>query len=200
MVKYFLFTWKNIVGPVVSAFPQKDVGLAQDLVPKLVESSELPFDLTLVKLTPHRDGLDESRVLSGLPDIWPDYMPNRFVWPLCSAKLRRVIDRHLLHDEGLYWISAKISGGGETRDYYVVRFDTMHDVLDEKLTTFVPGTNHLIRPWFSIRKVNALSIFPKPSEFDLWRITSSLYVSESLKRDIEKEGVTGVAFEQARIS
>ncbi|HRI05069.1 MAG TPA: hypothetical protein PLL77_15135 [Pyrinomonadaceae bacterium] len=200
MIKYFLLTWKNTAGAGVSAFPRNYVGLAQDLARSLVNSSELPFDLILVKLTPHRNGLDESSDLSGLRDAWPDYMPNRFAWPLCSAKLREVISRHLIHDEGLNWIPAKISGAGETREYYIARFDTMHDVLDNEKTTYVPETTHIIRPWFSIAKVNGLSIFPKPSDFDLWRITSSIFIRDSLKREIVNAGITGVAFEQAHIS
>jgi|CXWL01.1.fsa_nt_gi hypothetical protein len=200
MAKYFLFTWKNADGPGVSAFPRQDIGSGQDLIPTLISAAHLPFDLELVKLTPRRNSLDESHDLSNLLDIWPDYMPNIFAWPFCSAKLRAVIERQLLHDENLHWISAQISGGGEIREYYVIRFDTMHDVLDDEKTTYVPNTKHIIRPWFSMAKINDLSIFSLPSDFDLWRITSSLYVRNSLKLDIEKAGVTGVTFESVRIS
>lgn len=200
MAKYFLLTWKHFRGATVSAFPPKGTPLAQDLILDLVNSNELPFDLSLVKLNPSQSGLDISPDISDLPELWPDYMPNKLVWPLFSEKLRQIIDRHLIHDEDLHWIHANVSSAGETRNYYVARFDTMHDVLDEKMTTYVAETKTIIRPWFSAAKVNELSIFPKPKEHDLWRVSSSLYVSELLKRDIEVSGATGVTFEPARIS
>lgn len=200
MVEYFLLTWNDAPGPGVSAFPENGVGAAQDLAAKLLNVSELPFDLTLVKLTPYSDGLSESSDLSGLRDIWPDYLPNQFAWPFCSVKLRKVIDRHLLHDEDLHWISATVSGAGETREYYVARFDTLHDVLDGEKTLAVPETGHIIRPWFSNEKIQELSIFPLPAEYDLWRITSSLYINRILKESIESENISGTMFEPARHS
>lgn len=112
--KYLLLTWKHVSGPGVSAFAPKGLAPDHELVLELAKSSELPFDLTLVKLTPHRNGLDVSADISELTEIWPDYMPNNQAWPLFSANLRQIVDRRLIHDEGLYWISAKVTGAGET--------------------------------------------------------------------------------------
>jgi hypothetical protein len=170
------------------------------LVSILANSGALPFDLTLVRVTPHLSGINVSPGLSGLPDIWLDHMPNNLAWPIFSAKLKEIVDNHLNHDEDVYWISANVSGCGESREYYVPRLGTMHDVLDNDKTSYVTGTGHVIRPWFAATKLNNLSIFPLPQEYDLWKITSSLYFRESLKRAMEMEGVTGVAFEQVRVS
>jgi len=199
-VKYYLLTWQSVIGASASSFAPEEVQSDQKLISSLTESESLPFDFTLVNLTPHRNGLEVTNELSGIPDIWPDYMPNNLAWPLVSPKMKKIIDGHLTHDEELYWLSANVNGGGETREYYVVRFDSLHDGLDTEKTTYVPGTDHVIRPWFASAKLNDLSIFPLPQGFDLWRITSSLYVRESLKQALETERVTGVAFEQARVS
>jgi hypothetical protein len=199
-MKYFLLTWKTVVGSSASGVVPKDIGMDDSLLRSLSNSTELPFDFTLVKITPEANGLEESKDLSSLSEIWFDYMPNYLAWPLLSPKMKEIVDVHLTHDEELYWLSATIHGDQETREYFVPRFGRMHDVLDCEKTVYVPGTKHVIKPCFASVKLNHLSIFPLPQEFGLWRITSSLYVSESLKMAFTKSGITGVAFEQAAVS
>ena len=200
MTKYFLFTFKDTQGTGVSAFGPENIPLAQDLVSLLDDSVVLPFDLTLIKLIPHTSGIETSGDLSDLREIWLDYLPNSLAWPLVSEKLMQIIARQLIHDEDLFWISASVSTAAETRNYYVPRFGTMHDVLDWEKTTMVPKTKHIIRPVFSAAKLRELAIFPLPAENNLWKITSSLYVSDKLKKSMESENVTGVSFEQANLS
>lgn len=64
-------------------------------------------------------------------------------------------------------------------------------------TLFVSGTNHIIKPFFSKKKISNYSLFHKPGNF--WEITSALYVSEAVKKDIEKEKLTGLDFETISI-
>lgn len=99
-------------------------------------------------------------------------------------------------EEGIDWITARINGNGENRDYYIPRFARMLDVLDMQKTSFVQGTDHIIRPFFSLTKINNYSIFNRPSSHNLWKITSGIYVSESLKRAIGKEKLSGIYFEK----
>lgn len=44
------------------------------------------------------------------------------------------------------------------------------------------------------------SIFSKPSSYDLWKITSGLYVSDTLRKAIQKAKLTGMDFEKTSVS
>jgi hypothetical protein len=87
----------------------------------------------------------------------------------------------------------------ETKKYYVLRFNKTLDVLNLEKTLFVKGTDHIIKPVFSLLKINLLNIFCKPSSYNLWKISSGLYVSEKLKKDIQINDVTGVVFEKTSV-
>ncbi len=198
--KYFFISWKNIRGPIASAFAPEDVKLAQDLVPDLEGINELPFELKLIKLSVGKDGLIESNDLSGVKDIWLDYIPNSLAWPIVSEKLKSTIDKCLTGNEGIDWITCYINSDVEKRTYYILRFNVILDVLDMEKTMFVRGTNHVIKPCFSLQKISKYSIFHVPDNPKLAKITSGLYVNEFLKKAIQKEKITGLEFNKTFVA
>jgi len=200
MEKYFLLSWKNGKEPLASAYAPKGTKLAQDLISELNGINKLPFELSLVKLDVGKNGLIESNDLSSLKEIWLDYQPNSLAWPLMSEKLKSVIDANLIGNEQIDWIECKVKNGSEERTYFILRFNKMLDVLDMQKTMFVQGTDHIIRPVFASSKISAYSIFSKPSSHDLWKITSGLYVSDGLKKAIQKAKLTGMDFEKTSVS
>jgi hypothetical protein len=191
----FLLYGKNL--PVVaSAFAPKDIKLSQDLISDLEGRNELAFDLDLVKLSRSSKGLEESYNLTGLSNIWLDYQPNSLAWPMMSEELKTVIDSHLTGNESIDWISAIIKAKTEQKLYYIPRFNKLLDVLDLQKTIFVSGTDHIIKPVFSVAKTSLYAVFPKPTSGDLWKITPSIYVNETLKKSIQKLKLTGLGFEK----
>ena len=88
--------------------------------------------------------------------------------------------------------------GGRSTDYFVPKFQMQLDVLDLGKTKFVPGTDHIIKPYFSLSKIRNYALFHKPTRF--WRITGSVYVSDSIKKAMEAHNLTGVAFERTAVS
>jgi hypothetical protein len=200
MEKYFLLSWKNGKEPLASAFAPKGSKLAQDLISELNGINKLPFELSLVKLDVEKNALIESNDLSDLKEIWLDYQPNSLAWPLMSERLKSVIEANLTGNEQIDWIECKVKNGSEERTYFILRFNKMLDVLDMQKTMFVQGTDHIIKPVFASSKISAYGIFSKPSLYDLWKITSGLYVSDVLKKAIQKEKLTGVDFEKTTVS
>jgi hypothetical protein len=200
MEKYFLLSWKNGRDPLASAFSPKGSKLAQDLISELKGINKLPFELSLVKLDVGKNGLIESNDLSDLKEIWLDYQPNSLAWPLMSERLKSVIEANLKRNEHIDWIECKVKNGSEERAYYILRFNEMLDVLDMQKTLFVQGTDQIIRPIFASSKIASYSIFSKPSSHDLWKITSGLYVSDGLKKAIQKAKLTGMDFEKTSVS
>jgi hypothetical protein len=200
MEKYYLLSCKNGKEPLASAFAPKGTKLAQDLILELNGISKLPFELSLVRLDVGRNGLIESTDLSDMKEIWIDYQPNSLAWPLMSERLKSVIEVNLIGNEQIDWIECKVKNGNEERTYFILRFNKMLDVLDMQKTMFVQGTDHIIRPVFASSKINAYSVFSKPSSHDLWKITSGLYVSDTLKKAIQKAKLTGMDFEKTSVS
>jgi hypothetical protein len=185
---------------VASAFAPDNIKLAYQLIQDLESISVLPFDLNLLKLSLKKDRLVNSDDLSDLNETWLDYQPNSLAWPLASEKLKIIIEKSLTGNEGIDWIVAHVFGNGERREYYIPRFKKLLDVLDIDKTMFIPGTNRIIKPCFSLSKISKYSVFHKPSENNLWEITLGLYVSDTLKKAIQKEKLTGIVFDKIFIT
>jgi len=200
MEKYYLLSWKNRKEPVASAFAPKGSKLAQDLISELNGINKLPFDFSLVKLDVGKNSLIESNDLSDLKEIWLDYQPNSLAWPLMSERLKSIIEANLKRNEQIDWIKCKVKNGSEERAYYILRFNEMLDVLDMQKTMFVQGTDHIIRPVFASSKIASYSIFSRPSSHYMWKITSGLYISDILKKAIQKAKLTGMDFEKTSVS
>jgi hypothetical protein len=198
MNNYYFFCWKNAT-QVASAFAPKGTRLAHELIADIEEIDELPFELELVKLTEKKTGLIKDNDLAGLDSIWLDYQPNSLAWPLMSDRLKLLVSDNLTGKEGIGWITAKVNGNGEYRNYYIPRFEKMLNVLDEQKTIYVKGTDRIIKPCFSLAKISSFSVFHKPSAHNLWKITSGLYISEKIKKAIQKEKLTGMNFEKITI-
>jgi len=199
MEKYYYLSCKDGKDPVASAFAPEGTKIAQNLIPELNGITELPFELSLVKLNVGKNGLIKNDDLIDIKEIWLDYQPSN-LWPLMSEKLKLVIEAHLTGNELIDWITCKVKNEKEKRTYFILRFNKMLDVLDMQNTIFVQGTDHVIRPVFASSKISAYNIFPVPSSNDLWKITSWFYVSEILKKAIQKQKLTGLGFEKASVS
>ena len=65
---------------------------------------------------------------------------------------------------------------------------------------YVKGTDHIIRPHFSLEKIKDLTIFHKPDSHDFWRIPTGLYINDTLRKGIIKEKLVGIGFEKVRAS
>lgn len=197
MSNYFLFSVKD-TPELASAYAPEGTKLAHELIPELDNTNELSFELELIKLSIGKEGLIKSNDLSSLKEIWLDYQPNSLAWPMFSEKLKTIITKNLTGKEGINWITAKINGNSEQRIYYIPRFEKMLDVLDTQKTIYINGTDRIIKPHFSLVKVDGYSLFHQPSAHNLWKITSGLYVSEALKKAIQKEKSKGLEFELAK--
>jgi len=199
MKNYYLLSGKNSQ-KVASAFAPEGIKLAHELIPALDNIIELPFELRLVKLTIGKNGLVKSDDLSDLKEIWLDNQPNNLFGPLFSEKLKSIIEKNLTGNEGIDWISAIVKAPNEQRSYYIPRFSRMLDVLDPQKTMFVQGTDMIIKPVFSLPKIRKYNMFHTPDSHNLWKIPSGLYISESLKKAIQKEKLTGIDLEKTQVA
>lgn len=195
MDNYFLLYGKNYA-PGANAFASNQVSPHYIFAEKLKDAHQLPFDFNLVKLTIAASGVSESSDLEGLNNIWLDYQPNNLALPMFSERMQEIIDQNLTGNEEIDWISAKIKGNNEERNYYILRFNKALDVLDYDKTSFIEDTDHVIEPTFELTKIRSYSIFHIPSPDHLCTITRSIYINERLKNQLQKERLTGLNFEK----
>ncbi len=201
MEKYYLLSWKNGKEPIASAFSSKVAMLTHELIEELNNINELPFEFKLIKLKGSKNGLIKSNNLSDLQETWLDYQPNNLAFPLMSEKLKSVIEMSLTGNEQIDWIACKVKNRDKERRYFILRFNKILDVLDMQKTMFVQGTDVIIKPVFSLKKTNKYSIFMATTSGygNLWKITSGIYISENLKKAIQKQKLTGIDFEKASV-
>lgn len=196
----YYFLCNKEMPQVASAFAPEGTKLSHELIADLEGLSELPFDLDLVRLTVGKKGIEKDFELEKLDTIWLDLQPNSLAWPIMSSKLKNLISSLVTGEEGINWLEAKVSGNGERHTYYIPRFQKKLDVLNVERTMFVGGTDHIIKPYFDLKKVHRLNVFTAPRSHNFWKITSEIYVSELVKQAILKYKLTGLAFEKTRVS
>lgn len=192
MNQFFSLCGKDRPGTAI-AYTEGKSPLAHELIPEVKDKSVLPFELVLKKMKVVKSEPQISSDTSDLKYLWLDYQPNRFAWPLMSEKMKVIVDNNLSGMECISWIKAIVKSDSESRIYFIPCFKKQLDVLDNQKTLFVEGTDLVIRPVFSLKKVSNYNLFPCPQLF--WEITSDIYVSATLKNVIEKEKLTGVYFE-----
>ena len=179
--------------------PKVEMSPLDEIVLKFVREDRLHIDLVLKEVTLKRGKIYKDDDLSKINHLWVDYQPNSFAWPFMSEKMKAIVEANLTGNECIDWIEAEIFANKEKRVYYLPKFTKFLDVLDTNKTTYVDGTDHIIKPVFSSEKVSNLSLLNKPSRFNN-QITSGLYVSEKLKNALEKDKIKGIEFNPSSVS
>ncbi|NVO10575.1 MAG: hypothetical protein HXX16_11480 [Bacteroidales bacterium] len=197
MNKYFLLT-EQIKSGTAFAYTEGKTPLSHELIPEMKDKTNVPFDLFLKKVVISKGETSVSSDISGLKHLWLDFQPNNLAWPLMSEKMKNIIDNNLTGKEDISWMKVTVKADSESRAYFILKFEKMLDVLDEKKTLFVQGTNLIIKPVFSLSKISNYNIFHKPQPF--WEIPSGLYISEIIKKAVQKENLTGIDFENVSVA
>ncbi len=199
MKNYYLLSWEDRT-ELASAFPLQEAKLNHELIPELDGKNTLPFDFELKRVKESKNGLIIDDNLAAMTETWLDYQPNERGWPLMSEPLKSLIESNLTGKEHIDWITCKVRGGNEERVYFILRFNELLDVLDMQRTSFVQGTDHIIKPVFALSKICQYSIFPKPLAYQLWKIPAGFYVNDTVRKEIRKKKLTGLDFEKVSVS
>lgn len=195
---YFLGGKHTPIGTV--AFAPKEGKLGHELIQELDGKSVVPFEFKLKKVTEGKNDLIYNDSLEGLTMLWEDYQANSLAWPMMSERLKATIESNAKKSEAIDWIACTLKAGNESKIYYILRFNKVFDVLDLQKTLFIPGTDDIIRPCFSLSKIREYNIFTKPFDYNLWKITSAIYVNEAIRKAVQKAKLTGVKFEKVLVA
>ncbi|MDX9846527.1 MAG: hypothetical protein RBT74_06060 [Tenuifilaceae bacterium] len=178
------------------AYASGNKKLAHELVPEVVGLAKLPFTFKLETVRISKKGLERLGYL--VHQSKPvDYQPNNLAWPLVSLKMMKIIQSHLKGSEGIKWISVDVLCGDIVCEYFVPCFMTKLDTLDNEKTLFVPNTSHIIKPVFSLVKTSKYEVFHGHSI--AWQISTEIYVSEAIVKELKESNISGVKFEPVRL-
>lgn len=127
-----------------------------------------------------------------------DHQYNQFAYYLLSERLKNCIEENKGSKDSFSWIKVPVSSETETRNYYIPIFESIPDVLDLELTTRVPANNAVLVPCFASEKLAGHNFFPKESSFGV--LPRGIYVSEALKKILQKQKFDNIKFEKAKCS
>jgi hypothetical protein len=180
---------------------------------KLEGKNILPFELPVLKFYAKSNKLVHDPDLSDIPHekIWVDYLHCQWQWPTMSEKMRGIIEKNTTEAEGIDWISCNVNAMGEIKEYYIMRFNKLLDVLDLTKPLTLSGKPYnreapldsneaevtVQCPIYSYEKVKKYNIFFCPRIENSWKISSSsIYISAKLRLALIKAGITGPSYEK----
>lgn len=160
------------------------------------QNRRFPCNLVLVHKCITNSGIIQS---NNVPEKeFFDYQYNQFAYYLLSERLKNCIEENKGSKDFFSWISVSVSSEIETRNYYIPIFDRIPDVLDSKLTTIVPASNAILVPCFDSEKLEGHNFFTINSSFGV--LPRGIYVSESMKKILQKQKFDNIKFEKAKCS
>ncbi len=118
-----------------------------------------------------------------------DFQFNSCGFLLFSDKLRTLIEKYLTNIDSPKWFPAKVTDlNGVTMDYSILYLFDKSDFLDYQNSTFVQGTDYPIKKRFDIQKIGDRLLF------NYTKLGVSLCVHDIVRKEIKKEGCTGLYF------
>lgn len=159
-----------------------------------LKNVELKFEL--VNIIKGKNGISVNKDISKIETLWYDYTLNQFAWPMFSKKMKDIIVEYLRQYQKTEWIKCEVKAAEECRDYYIPVYLFEDKVLDENKTSYVDGTDLIIVPVFKSDLIKELDFFTLSHKNDLDPV---FYVSDILKINFEKAGITGLYYDKIQI-
>ncbi|WP_027729289.1 imm11 family protein [Treponema sp. C6A8] len=160
------------------------------------QNRRFPCNLVLVQKRITKNGITQN---INVPEKeFFDYQYNQFAYYLLSERLKNCIEENKGSKDSFSWIKVPVSSETETRDYYIPIFESIPDVLDLELTTRVPANNAILVPCFASEKLEGHNFFPKETSFGV--LPRGIYVSESMKKILQKQKFDNIKFEKVKCS
>ena len=132
------------------------------------------------------------------PAEWHDYMYNQYAFFMVSERLKNFLEERRTEDDSFEWINVKVRHEDIVKDYYIIVFPKLLDVVDKKNTSYyLEGTTILIQ-CFAYEKIEKFSVFPLNNDSPCF--PSLLYTTEKIKKEIQKEKFSNLKFEKCKTS
>lgn len=123
-----------------------------------------------------------------------DYLANDMGLRLCSQELRSIVERQSSGHDQQQWLPVTVTADGELFRFFSLHFPEPPDVLDQTETIF-SGSDFVVKPVLSRSGCAAHRVFCYPKNEG-----HALFVSDSVKNEIQKRSLTGMEFQRASMS
>ncbi len=121
--------------------------------------------------------------------VMADLLPNNITLKLCSKKLKDIIEKYKSVNDKIQWLPVCVDKAGQKEDYYILHLYEYLDVLNKENTIF-GAYNSVIKPVISKTSVGDHMIFTFRGR------ESTFFISEDVKKHIEKEKCVGIEFDK----
>ncbi len=165
-------------------FPKAGCNVPKNIIESLEGKNQLSFEFDYSK--------NENKSLIA-------YQPNTLNLPLFSLKFKEVIEQNLFGTENNDWITAYIYENRFYQKYYVLRFNTLFDVLNLEKTKFIFGTNFIEKPIFDALKIQKIAIFTSNAPKNHWKITTEIYVNEAIMKAVKNTKLKSLDFVKVNV-
>lgn len=117
---------------------------------------------------------------------FPDYLVNDLDIPLCSEKLKQIIESKAKNASDILWYPIVVSDRKSERTYYYLKLKlVLSDIID--VDNSLKDNDMVYSPVFYGDRIRDIFICDCDESY--------LFVSESLKKEIEQHRITGLGFE-----
>lgn len=124
--------------------------------------------------------------------IYTDYLPNNVGARLCSQKLENIIEMTRTSKDDIQWLDAVVKSGDTLKDYYILHFPKLYEVLDLKYSIIDEGI--IIKPILRSDAFRERHICSLPDKYGVeW------YISKYLKAQIVKSKCTCISFTKMKV-
>jgi hypothetical protein len=121
-----------------------------------------------------------------------DYQTNDLSWPLCSERLKNIIEQYKSPRDIIQWLQANVvCSKTEQKVYFILHLPEGFNVLNEKKTVF--SGDFPVKPYLNLKAIG---------EHHVFRYRGSLFrpiVSAEIRDAIIAAGCTGQDFYEARV-
>jgi len=159
--------------------------------------------LKIIKLIPESGKIENwipvEFILNG--GDYADYQANNFAFPMCSEKMRKIIDNNKGQSDSIQWLEALVKSNSESKKYYILHFPEKLDAIDkersilsflsEELSQKSQMEFSVIRPFLDKSKIEGHNIFSFKGGGSL-----TLVINEQTKKDLIKEKCTCIYYSQ----
>ena len=113
-----------------------------------------------------------------------DFPPCNVIGRLCSPAMVEILNPYA---SKVLWLPVVLSRNNESYDYFFMHFSDCTDVLDKDKSIFLDGD--VVSPHISLQKANELPLIC------LRKLSPSVIVRDDVRDALEKNGITGIGFE-----
>ena len=197
---YALFAKEN-KGMDLTAVVPDNIDITKEIYKMVSDDNTLLYNMELKGVKSTKKGLVYSNDISLFNKTWLDMLINVLSVPLFSNKIKDFFENEMIDNNYLKWIKVNINGYEELKTYYIPEFKNRLDVLNMEKCTINKTDNSVIVPCFSYKKIQNYILFHKSQKEEyLWRVPSTVYISDETRKKIMKNKFTGIEYEKIRTS